>query len=316
MNKNILWTNQIFRYLNEELCDAIKKLSTGVLSNISEIRIHSSGEVSVTLRDKNIFLKKENSLDLKISKEQINEIFVKICNGTVYKFEKQICEGFITVDGGHRVGIAGTAVYENGKLVSVKDITALNFRISRQIKNASREIIGNIVCDNRINSAIIASEPCGGKTTILTDLVRLLSNMGKRCVVIDERGEICSMYLGCPQKDIGKLTCVLDGYSKGEGMMIALRSLSPQVLICDEVGSSEEVDAMLEALNAGVPVITTAHASNEDELVSRPQLERLIDSGAIDRLIFLKGSRSPGTVRKVVTINRYDEDSWNSDDID
>lgn len=315
MNKNIYWTNQIFRYLNEEICDAIKKLSTGVLSNISEIRIHSSGEVSVTLRDKNIFLKDENSLDLKITKEQIDEIFVKICNGTVYKFEKQICEGFITVEGGHRVGIAGTAVYENGSLVSVKDITALNFRISRQIKNASREIIGNIVCDDKINSAIIASEPCGGKTTILTDLVRLLSNMGKRCVVIDERGEICSMFSGRPQKDIGKLTCVLNGYSKGEGMMIALRSLSPQVLICDEVGSSEEVDAMLEALNAGVPVITSAHASNEDELVSRPQLERLIDSGAIDRLIFLKGSKNPGTVRKVVTINRYDEDSWNSDDI-
>ena len=131
---------------------------------------------------------------------------------------------------------------------------------------------------------------------------------------MDERGEICSVYEGVPQKDIGSLTDVLNGYSKGDGMMTALRCLSPQLIICDEIGSRSDADAMLEAMNAGVPVIATAHASNEDDLLGRPQIERLVDYGAIDKIFFLQGNANPGVVRKVITVNRYDEDSWNSDD--
>ena len=96
-------------------------------------------------------------------------------------------------------------------------------------------------------------------------------------------------------------------------MMMALRCMSPQVIICDEIGTTKDIEAMLEAMNAGVPVIASAHALDEDELLSRPQIETLIDYGAIDKLIFLKGSSSPGAVKKVITVNKYDENCWNSD---
>ena len=313
MADQIKWKDEILCYFNNEVKNAFLKLPTSYLYGLNEIRISSKGYVSFTVKNSNYFLK-HNNQKIRLSKNEIENIFSKVCSGCVHKYENQIRNGYITVPGGHRVGFCGTAVYEKDELLTVKNISSISFRISRQIKNAAREIIGNIISGETVCSALIVGEPCGGKTTILTDLARLLSNSGKRCAVIDERGEICSCYEGTPQKDIGELTCVFDGYTKGEGMMIALRTMSPQVIICDEVGNSSDADAMLEAMNAGVPVIATAHATNEDELLSRPQIEEIIDCGAIDKLIFLKGPSSPGSVKKVILVNKYDEDYWNSSD--
>lgn len=316
MNKNIRPIDEILDYFNDEIKTHILNLPTGILTNINEIRISSLGVLSVTVKDKNILIKNTNDYPYIVKPEEIENIFVKICNGTIYKYENQIRNGYITIRGGHRVGFCGSAVYDGNRLVTIKDITSVSFRVSRQIQNAAREIIGNIICKDKISSALIVSEPCGGKTTILTDLARLISKSGKRVAIIDERGEICSVYNGIPSKDVGDLSIVFDGYSKGEGMMIALRCMSPQVIICDEIGSKQDVDSMLEAMNAGIPVVATAHARNEDELLERPQIERLIDHGAVDKIIFLKGSKFPGAVKKIITVNKYDEDNWNSDDID
>ncbi len=314
--KNFKWKDDIYPHLQTDIKSAINKLPCGVLSNLTEIRVRSNGIVSVSQGNKNVILCDDNKRPINTTKEDCESIFTSICGGTVYKYENQIRYGYITISGGHRVGFCGTAVYDGNKLISIKDISSIAFRISREIKNAAREIIGNLVSDDKIYSALIVSEPCGGKTTILSDLARLMSNMGKRCAVVDERGEICSVFNGVPQKDIGNLTDVLSGYNKSDGMLSALRCLSPQLIICDEIGSQQDADAMLEAMNAGVPVVATAHASCEDELISRPQIERLIDYGAVDKIFFLKGSSAPGIVRKVINVNRYDEDSWDSDDCD
>ena len=314
MIDGLKWQSEIYPYLGQRISKYIEKLPTSTLCNISEIRLRANGAVSVTVGNKNTIVYNEKNEPLSLELSENSEIFTRLCNGTVYQFENQIKNGYITIQGGHRVGFCGTAIYEGDRLVTLKDITSITFRISRQIKNAAREIIGNIINDDKIYSALIVSEPCGGKTTILSDLARLVSNLGKRCAVVDERGEICSVYEGVPQKDIGSLTDVLNGYSKGDGMMTALRCLSPQLIICDEIGSRSDADAMLEAMNACVPVIATAHASNEDDLLGRPQIECLVDYGAIDKIFFLQGNANPGVVRKVITVNRYDEDSWNSDD--
>lgn len=316
MINGLKWKNEIFPYLGKNISRYIEKLPTSTLCNISEIRLRANGAASVTVGNKNLIIYDEDKNPVTLSIEESAEIFSRLCDGTVFKFENQIRNGYITINGGHRVGFCGTAVYEGDRIVTLKDITSITFRISRQIKNAAREIIGNIINDEKIYSALIVGEPCGGKTTMLSDLARLVSNMGKRCAVVDERSEICSVHNGIPQKDIGALTDVLNGYSKGDGMMMALRCLSPQLIICDEIGSKADTDAMLEAMNAGVPVVATAHASGEDDLLGRPQIERLIDYGAVDKIFFLQGNSNPGVVRKVITVNRYDEDSWNSDDFD
>ena len=316
MNNRIIWKKDIAPYLNERILNQICSLPETFLFSLTEIRISSKGIVSLSSRNKNIILKDNEKNNFFVSMKEIEDIFLKVCSKTVYRFENQIKNGYITIPGGHRVGFCGTAVYQKSELVTVKNITSVCFRISRQIKNAAREIIGNILSGDKINSALIVSEPCGGKTTILSDLSRLLSEKGIRCAVIDERGEICSVFEGSAQKDVGDLTFIYDGYCKSEGMMLALRTMAPQVIICDEIGNGNEVLAMLEAMNAGVPVIATAHAGDEDELLDRPQIEQLVDSGAIDKLIFLKGAKAPCSVKKVITVNRYDEDSWNSNNCD
>ncbi len=316
MKNELKWQSEIYPYLSDKLTHGIDRLPTAALCKISEIRLRAGGAVSVTVGSKNTVVRDDKGEPLSVNAAECADLFAGLCGGAVYKYENQIKNGYITIAGGHRVGFCGTAVYDADRLVTVRDISSITFRISRQIKNAAREIIGSLVSDERIYSALIVSEPCGGKTTILSDLARLISNLGKRCAVVDERGEICSVYGGVPQKDVGMLTDVLNCYSKGDGMMTALRCLSPQLIICDEIGAKSDADAMLEAMNAGVPVIATAHASNEDDLFGRPQIERLIDYGAIDKIFFLQGNSNPGIVRKVITVNRYDEDSWSSDDSD
>ncbi len=312
MNKNLSWKKEIYPFLNDLIIESIDVLPTSVLQNISEIRLRSFGAVSISVLNENRILYYDKK-PIILNTIDIENIFTLLCDGAIYKYENQIKNGYITISGGHRVGFCGTAIYENDSIKTVTDISSIVFRISRQIKNAAREIIGNIYDNGRIYSCLIVSEPCGGKTTILTDLTRILSNFGVRCAVVDERSEICSVFNGKPQKDVGMLTDVLNEYKKGDGMSRALRCLSPQVIICDEIGSSDEVDLIIETMNAGVPIIATAHASNEDELLDRPQIERLIDSGAIDKIILLKGSSTPGVIKKVIVVNRYDEDSWNSD---
>ncbi len=311
MNKSLKWKNEIFPYLNDNVIDAINALPTSVLQNISEIRLRCYGAASVSIFKENRILY-FNKKPITLNREEIENVFNLLCDGTLYKFENQIKNGYITISGGHRVGFCGTAVYNNDSIQSITDISSIVFRVSRQIKNSAREIIGKIYDDNKLYSTLIVSEPCGGKTTILTDLARLLSSLGIRCTVVDERSEICSVFKGKPQKEIGMLTDVLNEYKKSEGMSCALRCLSPQVIICDEIGTIDDIDSIIESMNAGVPVIATAHASSEDELLDRPQIERLIDSGAIDKIIILKGNGAPGVIKNVITVNQYEENTWNS----
>ncbi len=312
MDNKLKWKTEILKYLPVEIEKSINDLPTSELCNVSEIRLRVNGYSSITVKGENKVLYFDKK-PIVLTTDDIRGVFEAICDNQVFKYENQIKNGYITIRGGHRVGFCGTAVYNDGELATITNISSIVFRISRQILNSAREIIGNVLIDNKIISTLIVSEPGGGKTTILTDLTRLLSNLGKRCAVIDERGEICSLFDSAAQKEIGKFTDVLNEYSKKDGMILALRCLSPQVIICDEVGSSDDVDGMLEAMNAGVPVIATAHASCEQELYERPQIERLIDHGGIDKILFLKSSANPGVIKKIITVNSYDEDYWNSD---
>ncbi len=214
------------------------------------------------------------------SSEEVAEFFAQICRYSVHSFQDEIARGFVTLDGGHRVGICGTAVRENGKIVFIKDVSGLNIRVAHQIVGCSDDIYERFFSDG-LRSLLIAGKPLSGKTTVLRDLARRLGER-RRVTVIDSRNEISASVRGLPSLDVGLNTDVLCGCGKSEGIMMALRSLSPEVIICDEI--AHDGAAVEQALFCGVKVIAAAHAGSLAELNRRfgeSGLPRLFDAAAV-----------------------------------
>lgn len=284
-------------YLPVEVYDSLAHCSTDKRSEINEIRLRLKRACSITISNRNeILINYKTAKSIELDEEEIHRCFKRICENSIYKYENEIKNGYITLPNGCRVGFCGSRT-ESGL---IKDISSISIRISHNIDNAGNEIFPLLFENNEVVSSLIVSLPCAGKTTILTDIAYKLSEQKLRVAIVDERGEIAAAHRGVPIKNVGGLCDILDNYPKGEGMMIALRSLSPQVLICDEVGSSEDVTAMMQALNAGVPVIASAHAGDACQLMKRPQLRYLVDNGAIQKFFFLEGPMHPGKLKSVV----------------
>ncbi len=242
----------------EKLLEIVKFFPMN-LSNILYNTIISNNKIKDELQeirirvDRPLILKLRTSemiVEYKITQNEILQIVERLCENSIYAYKKQLCEGYITIRGGHRVGITGTTVVENGEIINIKYITSLNFRIARQILNCSNRIIGQVVDtkNDTIFNTLIVSPPGKGKTTILRDLIRKLSNgiaeinfKGKTCGVVDERGEIAAMYRGIPQNDIGIRTDIIDNVPKAKGIKILIRTMAPEIIACDEIGGTEDI---------------------------------------------------------------------------
>ncbi len=225
-----------------------------------------------------------------VTGEEMNEAFNRICGYSVHSHADSLNSGYITLRGGHRAGICGTAVTDGARVISVKDISCIDLRIARQVRGAANPVFSALFTHG-VPSVLIAGGPSTGKTTVLRDLARQLSG-GQRglylkTVICDERSEIAAVYRGTPSNDVGVNTDVLDAYPKKEAIMIALRSFSPQIIICDEVGTPQEVEAIRAGLNAGVSFIASVHASTSGDLISRPQIKELILTGAFEKVVLL-----------------------------
>lgn len=244
------------------LKSAAKIRITEPMSGIAEIRLRA-GRPSVCV----------NILgDMRICSEpfsaaEIADCFAEICRYSVHSFQEEIAQGFVTLDGGHRVGICGTAVTNGRKIDIFKDISGLNIRIAHEVKGCADEIYSRFFSDG-LRSVLIAGKPLCGKTTVLRDLARRLGER-RRVTLIDSRNELSASFHGTPTLDIGLNTDALCGCSKTDGIMLALRTLSPEVIICDEIGNDES--AVEQALFCGVKIIASAHAASLEELYSRPQ---------------------------------------------
>lgn len=241
---------EILRYFPKPIYELLKSTlnqDRNLQKDLQEIRIRVERAILLKTRKADIVI------DYQISITEILQILEKLCENSIYAYKNQICEGFLTIKGGHRIGITGTAVTENGKVINIKYVTSLNFRIAREIINCSNHLLQEIIDkeNNSIYNTLIVSPPGKGKTTMLRDIIRNISNgipeiyfKGMTCGVVDERGEIAAMYKGAPQNDIGIRTDVVENISKAKGMKMLIRSMAPEVIACDEIGSKEDVQAI------------------------------------------------------------------------
>lgn len=283
---------------------------------ISEVRIKRSWPVSVIANNERYFLKYDGLLTKNIESgslciadaEDFDESVRKLCNYSLHSYQNELINGFITIGGGHRVGICATAVKNSkGEIVSVKNISSMNIRISRDIRGVSDKII-NSIFSNGIKSILIVGEPSSGKTTLLRDIATKLS--GKefgflRVSIIDERSEIAQTGTFLERKNLDIGCDIFDAYPKSQGMMTALRSMGPDVIICDEIGKDEDVVAIENISNSGVNIIASIHSSSLGELLRKPQFNKLIRTASFETAIFLKGKISPGEISDIVSLRRF-----------
>ena len=258
--------------------------------NIQEIRIRVGRPILLKLRQADILI------EYVVTQTEVLQTLERLCENSIYAYKNQICAGFITVKGGHRVGVTGTAVMEYDKVINMKYITSLNFRIAREVINCSNKILGQMIDreNNNIYTTLIVSPPGKGKTTILRDAIRRISNgiqeldfKGKTCGVVDERGEIAAIYQGIPQNDIGMRTDVIENVTKAKGMKMLIRSMAPEVIACDEIGSKEDVEAIGEAMVAGVKGIFTMHGKTMEDIKNNLPIHHLIETKQIEKVLFL-----------------------------
>ncbi|WP_434796957.1 stage III sporulation protein AA [Terrisporobacter vanillatitrophus] len=304
-------SDEIINSLSLNLRNKIKTIQG---ENIEEIRLRINKPLIINGNQKDYFYnEKYNKLDRNmdkayiVTKEDVDQTFQIICKYSIHSFMDDIKKGFVTLRGGHRVGIVGKAIVENGKVENIKHISSLNIRISKEVKNCSDKVMDHIIkSPTKINNTIIISPPQCGKTTLLRDIVRSLSSgiekydfKGVNLALIDERNEIAGSYLGIPQMDVGIRTDIIETCPKDVGIMMVLRSMSPNVIVTDEIGTEKDIKALYTALNGGVGLITTVHGDSIEDIRNRKELNNLLDGELFKKVILLSAKRGPGTVEKI-----------------
>lgn len=271
--------------------------------SIQEIRIKVNKPIIINLPSKEVILNTITTLD------DIKQILVRVSNYSLYAYEEEIKQGYITIKGGHRIGIAGECVLSQGEVRTIRNISSLNIRICREVKGCSNEVMKFISTNDRVFNTLIVSPPKCGKTTILRDISRNISNgmpinnlRGKKVTIIDERSEIASCFNGVPQLDVGVRSDILDNCLKKDGMIMAIRSLSPEILICDEIGTEGDVEALNMAFNSGVNIIVTIHGYSIDDICKRRVFKDLLENSILDRIVVLSNRNGPGTIENVYLI--------------
>lgn len=297
---------EVLKYFPLNISNKINNMVNENADQVQEIRVRINGPIIVKINAKEDFIVNHYT-----DREEILQIMQSICNNSIYSYQNEIINGYITINGGHRVGITGDVVLEDNKVINIKYISSLNFRIARQVFDCSNNILKYVIDleNNTVFHTLIVSPPGAGKTTILKDLVRKISDgipeigfKGIDVSLIDERGEISAMYKGMPQNNIGIRTDVLENITKPLGIKMAIRAMAPKVIVADEIGSLADIEAINYAVCSGVKGIFTAHSFDFESMKLNKELNNLINMKLIEKIIFLD-SKVKGKIKSVYELS-------------
>lgn len=307
----------VFNAMPLNIRKLIGKLPPERLDGIEEYRLKCGAPFIVYSKHGNDFISKDGTFTKDSSRayivtpEDTKKALQIMCDCSVYSIVDELKQGFITIKGGHRIGIVGKVVTEGSKIKTIKDISGLNIRVSKQIIGCSDILMPHLIKDERsVYNTLIISPPQCGKTTLLRDIIRQISDgipsigfAGIKVGVVDERSELAGCYRGIPQNRVGIRTDVLDACPKAQGIMMLIRAMSPSVIATDELGRKEDLIAAQEVLNAGVDIMTTVHGRDIGDVLRKPVIGELLRSGIFEKAVVLSRRSGPGTVETVMDIN-------------
>ncbi|HCX06990.1 stage III sporulation protein AA [Tyzzerella nexilis] len=297
---------QIIRVLSESIQKIIEQERMD-FSELQEIRLRIGQPVTVLYQNEELILPTMYSEKKRLGKQEMKETIEHISNYSLYAYEHELKQGFITIEGGHRVGMAGQVIMEGGKIKNMKYISSINIRVSHEVLDCANKIFPYITYNKQMYHTLIISPPRCGKTTLLRDVIRQISD-GNRWIkgctvgVVDERSELGGCYLGVIQNNLGMRTDILDRCPKADGMIMLIRSMAPQVVAVDEIGAKEDVHAIEYAMHCGCKMLATAHGDSMEEICKKPIFEKLIREKRFERYVILSNRYRLGGIEAV-----YDE---------
>lgn len=280
------------------------------LEQLQEVRMRVGRPVLLHYRDREYALTsggtvtEDTTCGYLVKEQDMKEMLEAVSGYSMYAFDEELKQGYLTVPGGHRIGVAGKLIQENGRTVCIRHISFLNIRLSHQVKGCADFVMDYLEEEGSVCHTLIVSPPRCGKTTLLRDIIRQVSNgtgrmKGRTVGVVDERGELAGSYCGVPQNDLGIRTDVLEGCSKGEGMMMLLRSMSPQVIAVDELGSSADSNGVERVFHCGCKLIATVHGNSIEDISRIPLLRDMKEQRLFERYVVLDSQAGPGTVKDI-----------------
>ena len=308
---NQRWTEAIL-FFPSELRKVLLMIPPDIQLKLIEIRLRINQPLELNFGKTASFITSKGDLTsdyqeaLGIGAELLRKTLNAFTTSSLYALEEELNQGYLALPGGHRVGITGQIFYNAGSIRMIRNISSINFRIARPITGIARPLLPFLWKERRFLKTMIIGAPATGKTTLLREIIREVSSgvpelglPGIHVGLVDERSEIAGSYQGVPQLEVGPRTDVLDGCSKKDGVYLLLRAMNPQLIATDEVGREDDIRVIEDIINAGVSFIATAHARNLTEAILRPGLKRVLQEGAVERLVTVSNRLGIGTVESI-----------------
>lgn len=301
--------DELIKIFSKDIREIIRRLQVD-FEQVQEIHLRVRAPLLIVCNNQEYYISVDGNLSkcvdnsYLVTREDLRDTMESMSHYSLYAFEEEMKQGFITIQGGHRIGIAGKTIVDGNGIKTMKFISFINVRLSHQVRGCATPVLPYLFQGGEVLHTLIISPPRCGKTTLLRDIIRQVSDgtgiaPGITVGVVDERSEIGACYQGAPQNDLGIRTDILDCCPKAKGMMMLIRTMSPRLIAVDEIGSREDLEAIEYVMNCGCKLIATVHGSSIEDIKQKPVLRKLVQEKTFERYIILNNKGRIGNIEEI-----------------